>query len=61
MDDKMKYVQMNIFYILKDQSKQREQESYDICDHYNTPCCSLCKYLEEEVKDNVWGCRNQRN
>lgn len=53
MDDKGEYKQISIFDIFKEQSKQREQESYDICDHCNTPCCSLCKYLEEEVRDNI--------
>ncbi len=53
MDDKMKYVQMNIFDILKNQNKQTEQRAYDRCDYCNVPCCYGCKYLEEEVKENV--------
>lgn len=54
MNDKVKYVQMSIFDILENQNKQTEQRSYDVCDYYcKAPCCSICKYLEEEVKDNV--------
>ena len=53
MNGKGEYVQMSIFDILEDQSRQTEQRSYDICDYRNMPCCYGCKYLEEEVKDNV--------
>lgn len=53
MNDKWEYVQISIFDILKDQNKQTEQKPYDRCDYCNMPCCYMCKYLEEEVKDNV--------
>lgn len=53
MDNKGEYVQMSIFDILEDKNKQIEQKSYDRCDYCNMPCCSICKYFEEEVKDNV--------
>lgn len=53
MDDKRKPLQISIFDILENQNKQTEQRAYDICDYCNTPCCSLCKYLEEEVKDDA--------
>lgn len=53
MNGKGGYVQMSIFDILEDQNKQTEQKVYDRCDYCNMPCCYGCKYLEEEVKNNV--------
>lgn len=53
------YEQISIFDLiqkenmLENQNKHPEQKSYDRCDYCNMPCCYGCKYLEEEVKDNV--------
>lgn len=53
MNDREEHIQISIFDMFEDQSKQTEQKLYDRCDYCNMPCCYGCKYLEEEVKDNV--------
>lgn len=53
MNNKGEYVQISIFNILKDQNEQTEQRAYDRCDYCNMPCCYGCKYIEEEVRNNV--------
>ena len=52
MDGNGEYTQISMFDILENQNKP-EQKSYDRCDYCNMPCCYGCKYLEEEVKNNV--------
>lgn len=51
--------QISIFDLIQEQkipenqNEQTKQKTYDRCDYCNMPCCYGCKYLEEEVKDNV--------
>lgn len=54
MNDKGEYVQISIFDILDKQTEQTEKTEqikkvpYDRCDHCNMPCCSICRYAEED-------------